>query len=95
LYIFPDGKAYAGRFFNGARFGKGTCSWASGKKCAGECNGSEFSSWGIMIMPDGRRYAGELENKDWKFHGQGTLFDRNGRILQKGSWENDRFVGER
>lgn len=44
-----------------------------------------------MSFPFGWKYVGEF--KDGTYHGQGTEYSADGKLLRSGSWENNTFVG--
>ena len=51
--------------------------------------------WGaskqVLDLPDGSKYEGEVV--DDKRQGYGTLKDKSGKILKKGRFVNDEYVG--
>jgi len=45
---------------------------------------------GYEFFQDGRKYVGHFENNN--FHGNGTLYDKNGDVLYKGYWRNGALI---
>jgi len=56
----------------------------------GERVNGQKTGEGYELMQDGRKYVGHFENNN--FHGYGTLYDKNGKVLFKGEWQNDILI---
>jgi len=62
---------YVGQYKNGMNHGRGTTTFADGRKYVGEFKDGKYHGQGTMTNADGSKYVGKF--KDNKYHGQGTL----------------------
>ena len=88
--IHPDGRTHIGEYNNGERHGKGTYSWPSGATYTGEYEDGKRSGSGTYKYSNGTKYIGVF--KDNKRHGLGIEYGLNSLVLQKGLWQNDKFL---
>lgn len=91
IMTWPDGLHYEGSFRKGFKEGRGVQTWSDGLRFEGEWEYDEPSqgAWtapaGGMILPDGSRYEGDLENG--RPHGQGVMIWPDGERYE-GSFRN-------
>lgn len=88
------------RFWGDDKYG--ICLWNNGEMYCGEFDNWKMSGWGMYIMstgnnlpncPDSWAYVGPW--KDGKRHGNnGTVYDKDGKILYRGKFKDDKPVGE-
>ena len=82
---------YEGEMKDGLMHGQGILTYDDGHRYVGEFRNGTFDGWGRMTYPDGKVYEGEY--KEGAMHGQGTFMDKHGRVLMKGRFENNKFIG--
>jgi len=58
----------------------------------GDFKDDKLNGLGTYYNPDGSYYQGEFAND--KPHGYGRLFDKNGKLLGEGNWENGVYKGK-
>lgn len=90
-YTWPNGEKYVGEIANGYRNGIGTFTWKDGRKYTGHFNSDQRNGSGTLTWPNGRKYVGEFRFSS--FNGEGVLYDRDGSVIQKGEWKDDKFCG--
>jgi hypothetical protein len=60
---------------------------------------------GIYYFPNGEKYVGQFKKRnvynksiefkiDPNFHGNGTFYDKNGRMIYEGNWKSNKYNGE-
>jgi len=94
-YTYPDGSKYVGQFKDGKRDGQGIYTWQRGNvfnKYVGQWKDDKRDGQGTLTWPsDGAKYVGQFKND--KAHGKGTTYDSNGKIIDKGTWHEGKYVG--
>ena len=91
ILTYDDGSRYEGDFRNGTFDGWGTLIYPDGHRYVGQFRNGTYDGTGTMTYPDGKVYTGEY--KEGAMHGQGTFKDKNGRVLMKGRFEKNKFIG--
>ena len=81
---------YIGEFQVGKSHGQGTQIFADGSKYVGEFRDDKRNGQGTATFPNGNYYVGEF--KDNARTGQGTLFSSNGSIINKGVYDNGKYI---
>ena len=89
-YIWSDGETYEGDFVDGKRTGKGKYTWTSGNVYEGDFVDGKRTGQGVCRFATGEKYIGAFI--DGKRQGYGTQCDKNGVVIHRGKWENDKFV---
>jgi len=69
-----------------------TFRFANGDNYAGEFKNMVRDGRGTYVGVDGGKYAGGW--KQGRYHGLGTLLLPNGRGVQAGRWDKNKFVGD-
>ncbi len=98
LYQYANGDKYDGQWQNGLRHGKGVFSWVTGSTYEGNFYHGEKSGKGVYTVvtgyvkncPDCVMYSGEW-NSDM-MNGDGKCFNKNGVVIYKGKFFNDKPV---
>ncbi|OPZ58557.1 MAG: MORN repeat protein [Candidatus Aminicenantes bacterium ADurb.Bin508] len=88
-YTWPEGY-YKGDWVEGHMTGKGIYDY-EGEHYEGDFDHDRLSGKGIMTWADGTSYEGDWEGGQRT--GYGVLKDKNGKVLKKGRFENDEYVG--
>jgi hypothetical protein len=88
---FVLGYIYEGSFVDGSLSGKGSLKWPNGTFYEGAFDHGSMTGKGIKKYTDGTRYEGEF--LDGNRHGAGIQYDKNGKILIQGKWQQDKFIG--
>jgi hypothetical protein len=71
----------------------GTATYANGNKYVGGWKDGRLHGQGTETHADGLKYVGEFKNG--KLHGYGVLTAPYGRVIRKGTWVYDEFLGDR
>ncbi len=87
----PEGYKYVGDYVNGLPHGKGILILPNGTKYEGDFIEEKKHGKGVFTWSSGNRYEGDFAND--KIHGKGKVYDKNGKILRQGRFENDKFIG--
>jgi formylglycine-generating enzyme required for sulfatase activity/uncharacterized caspase-like protein len=88
-YTSSNGMKYVGEWRDDEKNGQGTYTWPSSRVYVGQFREDERDGQGSETMTDGSKYVGDFrEGKRW---GIGTLYDAAGKVLQSGTWREDRF----
>ncbi len=90
IYIFKDGRRYEGDWLENKKVGKGIFIWPNGEKYDGEWL-NDLRKNGMMYYLDGTKYEGEWQGQQRSGHG--TLYDKTGKIIYRGTWDLDIFIG--
>ncbi|MDR2681580.1 MAG: hypothetical protein LBB29_00845 [Holosporaceae bacterium] len=83
---------YDGPMMNGKPSGRGKLEvkYADGTTYRGDCEDGQRSGYGVATYSDGSVYSGYFSND--KRDGAGKLCDARGKVLQEGTWKEDRYV---
>ena len=90
-FNFKNGDIYVGQFKNGYATGVGVGHYSNGNRYTGDYVKNNINGYGKYIWEDGEYYIGQWKNN--LRHGKGTLYDSDGKIINKGKWLNDEFIG--
>jgi hypothetical protein len=91
-YKWGDGNTYTGEWKNGQPDGKGILVSPYGTTYSGQWKQNRLHGKGRLTYYNGDVYVGEF--KHGKRHGKGILYDKDHKIIKKGTWKNDVFVGK-
>ena len=84
------GGLYTGPLLGGRPDGSGTWVGTSGEldkaMYQGSFQGGQFSGEGVMVVADGKQFAGEWS--EGKPHGTGVAWDANGKVSFSGQWDH-------
>lgn len=92
--IYSSGGTYVGQWLDDKAHGQGVYTWPNGKKnksYVGQFKNNNFNGQGTMTYSNGDKYEGQWQ--DDKRHGQGTMYDSKGKAYQKGTFQNDNYIG--
>jgi len=88
--ILSSGSRYQGYWKNNQRNGVGTFYWSDGEYYVGEYENDQRNGEGTYYWPNGEKYVGNW--KDDKRYGQGEFYAKDGSIIAKGTWKDDKLV---
>ncbi len=88
---WASGNVYEGDWANGAANGKGLIKFPNGNSFEGDFANGQMNGKGVYRFANGYRYEGDVV--DGAFHGYGVAYDPSGKVVQKGRWQNGKFVG--
>jgi outer membrane biosynthesis protein TonB len=90
---YPTGNVYEGYVdANNKRDGKGKYTYKSGNVYDGDWKNDKMAGSGTYKSAEGWTYIGEFRND--VFHGTGKYYDKKGKLLQEGTWENGKYQGK-
>ena len=102
-YTYANDDIYKGEWKNGMKHGEGTLTYANiwgqgpseGDKYVGKWKNDKKHGIGIYTWVDGPldgdKYVGEWKNGEE--HGKGSYYDNYSGTIEKGLWENGKFMG--
>lgn len=90
MALYENGNRYEGHFTDNQRTGYGIAITKAGEKYEGQWQNDRFNGKGKYTWKNGDYYIGIFEEA--KRHGKGKLYNAQGKLLQDGLWENDKFV---
>lgn len=90
--ILSTGSRYQGYWKDNLRHGEGTFYWSDGEYYVGEYKNDKRHGLGTYYWPNGEKYVGSWEND--KRYGLGTFYAKDGSVVAKGTWENDKLISE-
>lgn len=88
--LYENGNTYEGNFTDNQRTGYGIAITKAGEKYEGQWKNDRFNGKGKYTWKNGDYYIGMFEEA--KRHGKGKLYNSQGKLLQDGLWNNDKFV---
>ncbi|MBL63406.1 MAG: hypothetical protein CMI30_08350 [Opitutae bacterium] len=71
---------------------RGNYRYPSGERYFGQVQAGRPHGHGIVVTPQGDRFYGEF--RDGRANGHGMLFDKSGRVLFSGLWQNDKPISD-
>ncbi|WP_107037599.1 MORN repeat-containing protein [Brumimicrobium mesophilum] len=83
--IFNTGGVYKGDWKNNKRHGKGSYNWKDGHRYIGEYINDEREGQGTYMWENGEKYVGGWKSN--KRNGIGILYNKNGKIIYEGNWD--------
>ncbi len=90
IAFFDTGSRYEGEWVNNLRHGEGTFYWNDGQYYVGQYKNDKRSGKGTYYWPNGEKYVGQWESDHQ--NGEGVFYDKDGNIITKGVWKNDKLV---
>jgi len=88
--ILNTGSRYVGEWKDNERHGQGTFYWKDGEYYEGNYEGDQRNGQGTYFWPNGEKYVGQW--KDDRRSGKGAFFGKDGKLMTKGIWENDKMI---
>ncbi|KRX03845.1 hypothetical protein PPERSA_04640 [Pseudocohnilembus persalinus] len=93
MRVYDNGQKYIGQIKDGLRQGVGCMFYANGmKQYEGYWKNDKIEGFGKFYYPDGTRYVGNFHN--WLWHGNGTYYDRNNKIVHTGVYEMGKWISQ-
>jgi len=92
IALFDTGSRYEGSWEDNLRQGEGAFYWTDGQYYIGEYQNDRRSGTGTYFWPNGEKYTGQWKND--QRDGQGIFYGKDGKIITKGIWKNDKLVEE-
>ncbi len=89
-YTFLNGDIYDGTYVNGQPNGYGIYKFSDGGVYEGFFKNGRENGYGKYTFVDGSNYEGEY--KDGKWEGVGILKDSGGKIIEQGTWSDNKIV---
>ena len=77
----------------GANAQTATLTYPDGAKYTGQVADGKANGYGVKIWPNGEKYIGQV-NDDGKPHGEGALYDADGKVIQQGSFKDGEYAGQ-
>ena len=93
-FTWENGSKYIGEFKKGTMNGQGIFYFGAsnaGTRYTGEFKNGFIDGMGTWTWSNGEKYVGESNYN--KMHGKGTYYYPDGTV-KKGTWINDKYVGE-
>jgi len=90
IALLDTGSRYEGGWQDNKRSGRGTFYWADGQHYEGGFANDMRNGLGTYYWPNKEKYVGQW--KDDMRNGQGVFYGADGKVVAKGSWENDKLV---
>jgi hypothetical protein len=87
---YKDGSTYLGKWFRGARHGRGTYTFLNGSVFFGEFRDDRMHGSGVLNWTNGSRYIGQWRNG--VRHGLGKEFKSDGSVRREGPWKDGSFI---
>ena len=88
--ILNTGSRYVGEWKNNERHGQGTFYWKDGEYYEGSYLNDKRNGQGTYYWPNGEKYVGQW--KDDRRSGKGAFFGKDGKLMTKGVWEDDKMI---
>jgi len=88
--ILNTGSRYVGEWKNNERHGQGTFYWKDGEYYEGNYASDKRNGQGTYYWPNGEKYVGQW--KDDRRSGKGAFFGKDGKLMTKGVWEDDKMI---
>ena len=88
--ILATGSRYQGYWADNLKEGEGSFYWADGEYYVGQYQNDLRNGVGTYYWPNGEKYVGEW--KDDKRYGEGAFYAKDGTLLAKGTWKNDKLI---
>ncbi|MEM8927465.1 MAG: hypothetical protein AAGC45_04625 [Bacteroidota bacterium] len=88
--ILNTGSRYVGEWKNNERHGQGTFYWKDGEYYEGNYQSDKRNGQGTYFWPNGEKYIGQW--KEDRRSGKGAFFGKDGKLMTKGIWENDKMI---
>ena len=90
IAILNTGSRYVGEWKNNERHGQGIFYWKDGEYYEGNYEGDKRNGQGTYFWPNGEKYVGQW--KDDLRSGKGAFFGKDGKLMTKGIWEDDKMI---
>lgn len=92
-FTWVNGNEFVGKFKTNKRVdGVGIFTWKNGTTYKGEFINSLMHGKGTLFYAAGGWYSGDFVKN--KRHGKGKLYDKNGKLVYDGLWEQDKKVSK-
>ena len=88
--ILNTGSRYVGDWKDNERHGQGTFYWKDGEYYEGTYQNDKRNGQGTYFWPNGEKYIGQW--KDDRRSGKGAFFGKDGKLMTKGIWEDDKMI---
>jgi len=88
--ILNTGSRYVGEWKDNERHGQGTFYWKDGEYYEGNYTDDRRNGQGTYYWPNGEKYVGQW--KDDRRSGKGAFFAKDGKLMTKGVWEDDKMI---
>jgi len=89
IALLDTGSRYEGQWKNNQRHGEGTFYWPDGEYYVGNYVSDRRNGAGTYYWPNKEKYIGQW--KDDKRNGQGTFYGKDGEVVTKGIWKDDKL----
>jgi len=90
--ILDTGSRYEGEWLNNVRHGEGSFYWVDGEYYVGQYENDRRNGTGSYFWPNGENYVGGWKND--QRDGEGIFYNKDGKIVTKGIWKNDKLIKE-
>jgi len=90
--ILDTGSRYEGEWLNNVRHGEGSFYWVDGEYYVGQYENDRRNGKGSYFWPNGEKYVGGWKND--QRDGEGIFYNKDGKIVTKGIWKNDKLIKE-
>ena len=88
--LLSTGSRYEGNWKNNLRHGEGAFYWPDSQVYIGNYKNDLRSGFGIYHWPNGDKFEGEW--KEDERNGPGAFYDKDGKIIAKGTWKKDELI---
>ncbi|WP_299461528.1 hypothetical protein [uncultured Microscilla sp.] len=88
--LYSNGKRYEGNWKNNLHHGYGILYWPDGEYYDGDFQLGQRHGKGSYHWPSGDKFVGEWKND--KRNGRGIFYKKNGKIVAKGIWQDNKFI---
>jgi hypothetical protein len=88
--LYSNGKRYEGNWKNNLPNGHGVLYWSDGEYYEGDFETGQRHGQGTYYWTSGDKFVGEWKND--KRNGMGVFYKKNGKVVAKGIWKNNKFV---
>ncbi len=90
--ILDTGSRYEGEWLDNVRHGEGSFYWVDGQYYVGQYQNDRRNGSGSYFWPNGEKYVGGWKND--QRDGEGAFYNKDGKIVTKGIWKNDKLIKE-
>ncbi|EAY25270.1 putative phosphatidylinositol-4-phosphate 5-kinase [Microscilla marina ATCC 23134] len=88
--LYSNGKRYEGNWKDNLHHGYGILYWPDGEYYDGDFQSGQRNGKGSYHWPSGDKFVGEWKND--KRNGPGIFYKKNGKIVAKGIWKDNKFI---
>ena len=88
--LLSTGSRYEGTWLNNHKHGEGTFHWSDGAYYVGQYAFGQRSGYGTYHFPDGGKFVGQWSG-DLR-NGQGVFYNKKGKVVAKGVWQDDQLA---